>query len=314
MLAQKLNLEGERVAYLHALFAYFFNRITQREFIEYVGDKEEAQRILDTTRYDAYVLKNCKLYAWAVWCARAAQKPEPKRTAFEVERADAQWLKRLDLSHLDAKFPSYGLEDFEFLVSDTMERLDTHIGKFINGKMHFLIKSYGVTFEAIKGDLHVAALRALYLQFPRYESLLHFENVAKHQIHNTGQTTITYHTAPGRNELQKDAKGKFQRRARPFTPEFDTLEAGPEYMSHLRDDLMSLVQSTARMKPKLQRFMLCCAGHHDHELSTYLGSDNSQLVEDISYSRYLKRVQKFFNYTDADVQRVFSKIRERIVA
>src|SRR3954465_10427737 len=98
MIQQKLGLQPkEYKRVVPALFAYLFNRIDLKKFISFVGNQAEGNRIKDIARKDGYLLKNCKLYAYACYVNRLAGQKLPSNKEFEVDDDDASILKRLNL-------------------------------------------------------------------------------------------------------------------------------------------------------------------------------------------------------------------------
>lgn len=292
-----------------AVFAYLFHRIDQRELIKIIDDKVKEERILDVVRRKGYVLRDCKLYAWAAYKARFGF-PKPRIKEFGVTQKDATFLSRLNLSHLSLDFESYNLEDFKALVEGTVKNptMDAYIGRFISKKMLFLTKSYGVKRSDLESDMQAGALRAVYMHFPRFESLLHFTNVAKAAIHNTGISLITYHTSPARQRLFVNESGGFEA-THVDVDVMSSVEAPSEYMAHAKESLEVLVKLSHKMRPDVQRFLLCCAGHYDEGFSDYLETDNSIAVDNMAYSRYLGKARKYFEFTEDQVIKLFAKLK-----
>lgn len=316
MIKEKLGLNNSGMRTIGgAAFAYLFHRITQRDLVHYIDDKETADRILGVLRREGELLKNCKLYAWAAFKASQFGDVKPKYKEYGIERSDALFLSRLNLKHLNRKFASLNVEDFDQLVEDVVygNNIGQYIGKFISKCMIFLVRSYGVSREDLESDMRASAIKALYMHYPRFESLLHFENVAKSAIHNCGQSLISYHTAPSRQRLVRNALGDFEATNVEMT-NLSNLEASSSYLDHLKEPLEVLTKLQTKLRPLDQRFILCCAGHHDQEFSQYLGADNSKLVDSIAYSRYMSKARKFFELSEERVNQLFGNIKMHLVA
>lgn len=315
MLRELLGLRPSEMAKIGgAVFAYLFHRITQRELIAIIGDKEKEELILSVVRRKGYVLRNCKLYAWAAYRARFGY-PKPSIKEYGVDRKDAAFLSRLNLNHLSHKFEGYNLEDFKALVEGTVKNptMDAYIGRFISKKMLFLTRSYGVKRSDLESDMQAAALRAVYMHYPRFETLLHFTNVAKAAIHNTGISLITYHTSPARQRLFVNESGGYEA-THVNLDVMSGVEAPDEYMSHVKESLEVLVKLSHRyeMRPDVQRFLLCCAGHYDEGFSDYLETDNSLAVDGMAYSRYLGKARKYFQFSEVQVEKLFEKLKHHL--
>jgi hypothetical protein len=306
------------------LFAYLFYKIDQKEFLAYIEDngivesREEALRIKDAARVNGYVLKNCKLYAWACWSARVLEMPLPKASEFEVDAADAKILRRLNLQHLEERtkqgfprYPAYTLKSFDQLTTKMLASSDlrNYIGKFVTRKMTFLMKrSYGETRYDLETQLQESALLAWYKQYPRFDSDLHMVNVSKTQIHNTGHTMITSLTAKSRQRLIQNADGTFDA----VQVDIDVLadvSAPPQYGQALQDHLQALSAIEHKLNQRAKEFLLCAAGQYHEGLSRFLKVRNDEAAEEWPYARYMAQCQKFFETTPERVEKLFSSIR-----
>ena len=295
-----------------AIFAYLFHRINQRELTAFIDDKELNEKVLHSIRKDGYILKNCKAYAWAVHTARHFDQPKPSAKAYGIHPSDSRLLSKLNLAHLSIDFDDLTPQDLDRVVRDSLDcqAMNQHIGKYVSKCLLFLIRSYGVPREDLETEMRAWAIRAIYMTYPRFESLLHVTNVAKSAIHNCGQNQIQYYTSPSRQRLQKTAEGHFEARH----VAYDTLanvESDDHERNELRDKLVSLVSLAEKqgMREDVQRFLLCCAGQYDEGFSEFLEVDNSSLVEEIAYARYLRKAQKYFAFTEVQVQKLFLKLR-----
>lgn len=304
------------------IFAYLFGRIDQDQMSAEIKEinPEKLPRILAVIRAEAtekeyegaagYVLCHCKAYAWAFHKSRTGG-PRVFAKDFEVSDEDAKLLRRLNLSHIPDTFPSYRLPTFKNMVFGIANDLahGDYAGKYISKRMTFLLRSYGVAREEIESMLFAAATRAMYMKFPQFENKLHLTNVAKSQIHNSGETFVTYHTSPSRNVLMKTSDGKFESR-HVSTENLVDLQAPQEYMNEVKESLEMLVDLAMKrnMRPDVQRFLMIAAGHYDAEFSTYLQCDNSVAVDEMAYSRYLSKARKHFNFSETQVEKLFRKL------
>jgi len=319
MLTEILGIKNLKI--IPAMFAYLFYRIDQKEFLTYiednklVADRKEALRIKDAMRVNGYVMKNCKLYAWACWAARRADQPPPSARAFGVESKDAVILRRLNLAHLDkarsTKYEALTLEAFDAATDRLLKSPDlkNYIGKFVTKKMSFLMKSYGENRYDLETQLKEGALLAWYKQYPRFDSELHMVNVAKAAIHNDGQTMITSLSSKSRQRLQRNDDGSFEA----LNVDISTLSdvaAPPQYGALLQEQLEALASVEHKLNPKAQQFILCASGQYHKGLSEFLEIDNTEAAEKWPYPRYMSQVQKFFDVTPDKVERLFSSIRK----
>lgn len=319
MLTEVLKIKNLRV--VPALFAYLFYRIDQKQFLRYIEDQNlvesrtEALRIKDAARVNGYVLKNCKLFAWACWSARVLGCPQPRALDFQVAPRDAAILRKLNLKHLEPRrncprFPAYTLRTFDQTTAKMLASSDlrNYVGKFVTKKMSFLMNSYGETRHDLETHLKEAALCAWYKQYPRFDSDLHMVNVAKTQIHNTGQTMITSLTSKSRQRLSQNTDGSFEAVQVDIAVLAD-VAAPPQYGELLQDHIQALSAVQFKLNQRARDFLSCYAGQHHLGFSEYIGMDNTDAVDEWPWERYLSQCRKYFDTTPDRVEKLFASIR-----
>lgn len=314
-LKARLQLNGsEYMRVGSTIFAYLFHRITQRELLSHLDDRELAERVLEAVRSDGYVLKNCKLYAHAVWCARE-NGGRVKASDYGIHKEDVALLRRINLAHLSSHYAPMSVEDMDTMIEGALENalMRAHIGKYISKKMTFLIRSYGVPRHDIEEDLKAAAIAAVYKTYPRFETALHFTNVAKAAIHNAGMSLISYHTRSSRTRLLLNEEGNPEAVHVPFDS-LSSVEAPEGYMAHAKDSLQTLVKLAPRMSSRVQEFLLALAGHHHAGLSEFMNRNNSDAVDEMQYPKYLEHVQQYFGVTEEQTQKLFRRLRPHLHA
>lgn len=296
-----------------ALFAYLFNRIDQRQFINYVaktsGCRKEGTRLKNIARTNGYLLKNCKLYAYACHVARKTGVKPPRASYYGVTTTDAKLLKRLNLSHLQ-DFRAFSLKDFDATVHRVVSGPDlkAYIGKFVTKKMSFILKSYGETRLDINAHLVEMAIRAIYMQYPRFETELHMLNVAKAQIHNKGQTFITSVTAQRRQRLITNAEG-LPEAVHVDIETAQELHAPIEYGLEIRERLQALSKLEGKMTDRSKQFLMCAAGQHHEGFSEFLAIDNSEFADQVEYDLYLAHLRSYFGVSAENMESLFLKLR-----
>lgn len=320
MLTEILGIKNLKM--VPAMFAYLFYRIDQKTFLKHiedndlVTDRREAMRVKDAMRVNGYIMKNCKLYAWACWTARRNEATLPSAKSFGVHPKDAVVLRRLNLAHLDkargklAPYECWSLDTFNANTERMLEspELTNYIGKFVSKKMSFLIKSYGETRHDLETQLSETALLAWYKQYPRFDSELHAINVAKAAIHNDGHTMITSLSSKSRQRLTRNSDGSFEALMVDINVLAD-VAAPPQYGALLQDHLQALEAVQHRLSDRAQSFLLCASGQYNEELSVFLKCDNTEAAEKWPYPRYMAQLQKFFDVTPDKVDRLFKAIR-----
>lgn len=315
MIAQILDLgpkEYKRI--VPALFAYYFHRIDLRQFIRHVGDQAEGNRIKEIARKNGYILKNCKLYAYACYANRVSSQRLPRPVDFGVAAEDAVILRRLNLSHLDTKaFKAFTLQEFDDTLNAMIAsaEIKNNIGKFVSKKMAFLMKSYDEKREDIEAMLKGDAVEAIYKTYPRFMSYLHMVNVAKAQIHNKGQTFITSSTAKSRQRLQRTADGGFEAVHVDLATAAD-IPAPVHYATELREKMTALAQIEDVLPQRTREFLTCAAGVYHEGFSAYLEMSNEDAAGTMNYQRYMAKCQAYFGTSQEKVDKLYANIRTRI--
>ena len=293
---------------LSVLFAYLFGRIDKFEYRRLMPDREDAKTVWEAACRSGYVLKNCKLYAYAVHKNRASGlATSPAR--YGIEASDVALLGRLNLRHLD-DHPALSVFDYDNLEGSLLSsaQLRVYIGKFISKKLIFLTRSYGLTREDLHGDLIHVAMYALRKQYPAYQSDLHALNICKTAIHNHGIGLIEFWTRQKRNALtNKD--GVFSAR----TVDLEALpdqSIRPEHEDPHRILINSLVGLEGRVSNRAWVFLQSAAGIYHEAFSAYIGIPNDEAVLAWKYERYLTKLRAFTGVNERQTARLFNKIRE----
>jgi hypothetical protein len=310
MLKQILKLERNDPKLLGALFAYLFGHISKAEYKEAIGDKEEAKRLWTATSCSGYILKNCKLFAYAVHVNRK-QGIATSPAKFGIYKEDVPILRRLNLNHIKG-YKAYSLFDFDNLEGSILKstEIKNYTGKFISKKMSYLMKSYGQSREELFGQMQHAALYALRKSYPCYESDLHALNICKTAIHNSGVGIMEYWNRAKRKALILD-QGVFQAVKVPFESLAD-VGVDPEHNSEYRLNIQSLVSISERLKPQAQKFMSAAAGLYDPGFSLFIGIDNREAAESWAYDRYLSNLRGYYSVTEQQTQKLFQHLRKSL--
>ena len=312
MLKQIFDLDPkEHTRVMNILFAYLFDQIGKYEYRKQVGDKDIAKKVWKIASEHWYVLKNCKLYAYAVHQNRKSGiATSPAK--FSIHSTDVGFLRGLDLSRIKSKFKSYSVFDYDNLEGSilTSSHLKAHIGKFISKKLIFLTRSYGLSRDEIHMHLLHSALFALRKQYPVYESELHALNICKTAIHNSGMGLIEFWTRDKRNALLKE-NGSFQA----VHVQYDLMTnigVAPEHDNEFRCNLQSLVSLAETLEPKHAEFLSAAAGVYDPAVSMFLGAPNDDVALTWKYDRYLSEVRGYFKITEQDQASILSSLRSKM--
>lgn len=306
--------DHKRVAIV--LFKYLFRAINKFEYRKQIGDKDLAKQVWSRVVNNGYVIRNCKLFSYAVHYNRGRNLPTSP-AKYEIMQDDVGLLRSLDLSHIPEIYKPYSLFDFKNFETSILgsKELQTNIGKFVSKKLIFLDRHFDLPRSDIQQTLNEAAIYALRKQYPYYKSDLHALNVCKTAIKNRGHGLIEYHTRFKRNELLNE-KGVFQAVNVSFDSgleEVTALSVMPVHDDPLRQNLEALSDLMTKMGPKARSFLAAASGVYDAGFTMYLGVDNSEAVHDWTYERYMGLLRAYHLITEQQAARLLLKIRKSIV-
>ena len=300
---------------ISALFKYLFHRIDQETFINtYASSRAEGLRIKEIARMNGYILKNCKLYAWQAHLARINNSLKPKPSDYGIHLDDSRLLSRLDLNHLKPTFKAFTLQEFDKLLQSTLTSpiLKSYNGKFISKKMSFLMKSFGHTRSELEHMLIESAIIAVYKYYPRFESHLHFINVAKNGIHSAGQTFISYETAQVRNKLVSDELGGFSA-AHESLSSISEMESPNTGLIEFKETIQDLVSAATKNLDSIELdFVSALAGIYNPHLSLHMEQNNSVAAETMNFDRYMKKVQNYYGFDTRKLNETFAKLKPHL--
>lgn len=288
-----------------ALFAYLFRRITNERFRELVNDPINLKRRVDRS---GYILKNCKLFAWAHYKAKyITGTATPRAKDYGVAPADASFLRRLNLDHIPRKYPAFTLSDFDTIMGRYIDSKDLnhYIGKFISKKMTFLIKSYGESREEIHSYLIEHAIYSIYRKYPYFSTFEHMSNVGKTGLRNRGHSFIIQKTAKKNQKLVQNNDGTFE-----------SLHVNIDAVANTiaQEQPETCVLDELTLSPKATRFIAIMRGMYDEEFSAFLGENNAEAAHTMRFNSYSSQVRAYFKVSQAQVRKLFIHIQEQVRA
>lgn len=297
---------------INTVFSYLFGSIGKYEFRARIGDKAKAKSVWSLVADNGYVLKNCKLYAYAVYRNRTLGIPTSP-AKYGIHDADVKILRKLDLSHIKKPFKAYSVFDFDNLEGSIIssKEMKAYIGKFISRKLIFIVRSYGVSREDIEGQLICAAMFAVRKNYPFYETDLHALNTGKTAIHNCGMGIIEFWTRTKRNALLKE-NGGFQA----VHVSYDVLSnvgVMPEHDDELRLNMKSIQSLAGSMSKVEQAFLRAASGAYDAGFSMFLGKDNRDVVEKLMYDRYLSLLSRYHRFEPDRQNALLGGLRKALI-
>jgi len=298
------------------LFGYLFREFDKFEYRRRIGDKEVQEAVWERVKNNGYVLRNCKLFAYAVHYNRGRHMPTSP-AKFGIMQDDVAVLRSLDLGHIPIKYKAYSLFDFDNLEGSILgsEELQTNLGKFVSKKLIFLDRHFGEPRDEIEQQLRMAAVYALRKQYPYYHSDEHALNVCKTALKNKGHGLIEYHTRGKRNKLLNE-KGTFQAVNVSFESGIEavtSLSVQPEHENEHKLNMQALDALDVRMDSKVKAFIKIARGQYDSGFSMFIGVDNEDAAEAWDYNRYLTQVRDYLNITEEQATKLMLRLRKSIL-
>lgn len=265
------------------LFDYMFGYITKSNLRSLITDDtvyHSIQRVLQ----NGYLLKNCKLYLYAK--SNGYVKPSD----YGICKDDIYLLNSIQVRLNGKTCKPFTIENLDWLVSHLYSsEFNAYIGKYINKKLRFLVKSYGVDKYELRSELQFAGIYAIYKKYPYFTSKLHALNIAKRAIHNRGINLISFYTRKRRQQLLQDGDGFVSRCC-----DIDKLPISADTSftekSEVTKTLDQLIQNSDRRGSLLIKL---ARGDYDEKFSNYLTCNNSDYVEKVSYKKYMRTVCKY---------------------
>jgi hypothetical protein len=302
-----------------ALFAYLFRRISHKRLQKILRAHlplESCEKVLSEARTNGYLLKNAKAFAWSHFKSRYDESEPPSARKYKIDEEDADFLRRLNLSHLSLDFPAYTLSEYQGILDGATsdKAVSLKISKFVSKRMLFLLKSYGVAREDLENECRLGALRSIYMRYPAFDDLQHVRNTANTGIHNAGEDVVKYYTSPTRQRLQKTKGGAFEAR----NVDLATLsELETPYVCNLtsiQEEVAYLDELVKALEPVEQAYMRVLRGEYDEGFSEHLGSDNRDLLESMAASRYRLEARRHFGISNKDGKELFEWLREQLLS
>lgn len=292
------------------LFRYLFRGCDKYEYRDDIGDRALAKQVWSRVMNNGYVLRNCKLFAYAVHYNRK-HGISTSPASYEILSEDVGILRNLDLSFIedDKSHKPYSLFDYKNLEAALLgsEALRTNIGKFVSKKLIFLDKHFNEKRNEIEQTLFEAAVYGLRKQYPYYDSDLHALNICKTSARNKGHGMIEYYTRGKRNKLLNE-NGSFQAVNVPLDAVLG-LSVMPEHENETKIHLQALLSLECRMSPKLRAFIHAAAGQYDAGFTMYIGVDNTDAAHEWDYSRYLTQLRSYHMLTEKRAAKLMLRIR-----
>lgn len=322
MLLQILDLgeakPREQVAVLQTLFGYLFRDINKYRYRERMPSREYAKALWSRVSGTAYVLRNCKLYVYARFCAQREGR-RISAAKFGIAPEDLKLLNAIEIK-VNGRYTALTLEEFEdlerWVLTSPQAGLDAHMGRFISKKLIFLCRHYGLTRDQIQNEFLETSLYALRKQYPFFKSELHTVNICKTAIHNAGISLINYWTRGKRNALQAVGDGTFNA----VHVDMDVAQSlnstllgvvAPQDDPH-QQNLQALREATSKVGPRARLFLSLAQGTPDAGFSLFLGTSNDDAVHEWAYTKYLASLCSYLHVSTTEAQRLMTYLRTRV--
>lgn len=304
-MTDKLSDLGLSKADLQIVFAYLFRRITIRQFKDHFEDSLALKRKIDR---NGYILLNCKVFAYAHYRAKQLNQRKPNPKLYGIHPDDCRLLRNLDLSHIPKKYSALTLDEFQESIATFLSSssFDVLLGKFINKKMRFLIKSYGETKESLDMAMRLHALYNIYRVYPYFKSYLHMCNVGRGSASKCGHSIIKARTTKKAQRLLANSDGTFSSVHVPLDAVANQLAS--EETINPCSDLLDKLKS--RASPRVKLFLSLMSGDFHPEFSMFIGMNNCKAALEMRYDSYQAQVQRYIGVTRSQVDNLFLKIRQ----
>ena len=270
---------------INNIFAYLFSNIKKSD-LKKCFSKEENKLIDSRFLQNGYILKNCKLYIHNKLKGR-------KCDLLGVCSEDIPILNKVSINLVKPHCKPLTIKGMDKLLSALHSKyFQDYINKYVNKKLIFLTRSYGVSKSELVSELQFAGIYAIYKKYPYFVSELHALNIAKSAIHNRGINLITFYTRKKRQALICNPNGFAA-----VCCNVDNLpiSSSDEEIRDKRDTIITLSNIQKKIDRKGQIFINLFLGNYDKKFSSYLNMNNSDYYHNHTENQYLSRLCKYLN-------------------
>lgn len=301
--------KAETVKVVQNLFSYLFDEINKSQLKSQLQDPRVYSILDKQLLKNGYILKNCKAYLYSRYVAKE-QGLRIRYKDFGVLQEDVYFLNKVSLNITKKSCKALSIKNLDWLTSHVYSKeFQQYIGKYIKKKMSFLIKSYGVEFLELQSELQLAGIYAIYKKYPYFTSKLHALNIAKAAIHNRGINLILFYTRKKRQRLLRDENGFFSQTDTNIEDmQIPFIDIGAQK----REVQKTFSQLRSKCGKRGALFLKLSLGEYDESFSSYLNTNNAQLMDSCSYSSYMNKVYKYLGVTQQQVQVFFNKLKPHL--
>ena len=278
---------------MYHIFDYLFGSIDKYELRRAIDNPELVKDMWRLTLNSGYVMKNCKLFAYATRARTVSH------TAFGVLADDVDFLKTAYRGK--TKWRTWSLKEFDMLESNIFgsREFQSWVRKFIYKKLTFL-RSWGVDQDELYGELIYASLCALRKSYPRYENELHALNGCKAAAHNAGIGLIHFYTRKKRQRFDSNGESNHEQLN-------DNMVIEDDHRDFVNSVLSAIETITPSLPTNEAEFISAAACIYNEGLSTFLLADNTNPQ---NYKKYLKLAREYFSVTLDKQEDIFRKVKE----
>jgi len=298
-----------------------------------------------------YVVKEVK--CWLFWCVKrglrgvTAAKVAP---AFNVREADTCLRLLMSPALLTAlkktalRYPALTLSCFDRHIVTIHQRMRDWLGKFVHRKMRFVYQQQGLQAHDMAMQVFAKGVHALYLTYPKVESLLHATNIVKSAAHNFGINLIIQQTHEKRarvvregdtftnkvvaihdltetHELHAPDERENRDRVIDIGRAFNLFPKGTAHVDHrvLFPPMGTPVPPELRLSKK-QRLIALFMGYEDKEFNQWLStthgirSSSSEYLERAANQRFMKLALEYLGLRDTTGRAVLERLRRHLSA
>lgn len=168
--------------------------------IRVIGYRKEIQ--------NGYISKNIKLWIWYVITKQLSKKKAINMMVdFKIKEEDeyliyiAKKYLNKNLIRLSKKYKAHTLKEFDKIIADVLEDIDSYTKKFAFRKLSFIVSDGGQSLEDIVMELKYWGIYTIILQYPQIDDMDHCLNLCKCGIHNHGINIIKHASNMSNNVL-----------------------------------------------------------------------------------------------------------------
>ena len=258
-------------------------------------------------------------------------------------------LRHKNVRYLIAGLNKYALEspprdmaEFNMGIVRVYPELELVTDKYISKKFRWLETAGQMERDALRSDMMMHAMYAIYRAYPQIESFVHLKNIGQRAIHNRGVNILKEQSTQKRQRMIKNVDGTFSGTLLSFDHRgfsaVQTVDIGtggnisvcnhmmtgidgkavpyerPQDVDRKRDLQRTVTQLNVKVKGLKQpkTFMSLLMGEFNEGFSKGLGQPNDEACDSMSREEYADKARQYLRIPEEQATKFFHKLKAEL--